>query len=485
MATVELVVTDTRVWARGATTHWDVAPSIVLGSNGFDLVVGESLTPPTQVSSVVQYVPAEAVALLPRVPSVVDGLVAVFGAVLENLRVSAPCERITVICPTEWGASRRSVLDQAARRFTADVVFEELAVRAVAADEGTSHSRRTLVLEFGALTTTASTVIRSHQGVHVESCEHAPTLALAEILPESSGFTTLCALLDRLLDGQPADLAQSVGVTDAAKLDVLRAAVQQRCGPGVALRALTGPDLIRGHQTEPIQQPELPTALPQTEWMQPLRERAAAQQPRRSGLGYVGAAVAAIVVVGAAIVGGVVLLNGPDDGPTAAPGPSVPSSESLPSSTVGPPSSTVAVGPETYGRIRFQVPDGWHMASAPDAGGRSRVELSPDDGARLRVTVTQTPVAPGSSYEQVAARLETQMKQRPAGVMSELKRDVVYGGRSTLAYTERPGDGSTVRWHVLLEYGIQVSIGCQYADNNWQALSTTCENFGSSVRVIP
>ncbi|MFI6997744.1 type VII secretion-associated protein [Nocardia sp. NPDC050175] len=481
MSTVELVVTDTRVWARGATTHWDVPPSIVLGSNGFDLVVGESLTPPTQVSSAVQYVAAEAVALLPRVPSVVDALTAVFAAVLENLRVAAPCERISLICPTEWGASRRSVLDQVARRFTADVVFEDLAVRAVSADEGTSHSRRTLVLEFGALTTTATAVIRSHQGVHIESCEHQPALALAEVLPESHGFTALCALIDRVLDGQPADLAQTVGVTDAGKLDLLRAAVQQRCGAGVGLRALTGPELIRGHQTEPLHQPEVPSVLSQTEWMQPLRERAAAQRPPRSGLGYVGAAIAAVVVVAAVVVGGVVLLNRSDDTPaanTAAP------SSSAAAPTTSAAATTTAAGPETYGRIRFQVPDGWHIASAPDATGKSRVDLSPDNGARLRVTVTQTPVAPGASYEQVAAKLETQMSQRPAGVMSDLKRDVVYGGRSTLAYNERPGDGSTVRWHVLLEYGIQVSIGCQYADNDWQSLSTACENFGSSVRVI-
>ncbi|WP_433661750.1 type VII secretion-associated protein [Nocardia sp. CA-128927] len=484
MSTVELVVTDTRVWARGATTHWDVPPSIVLGSNGFDLVVGESLTPPTQVSSAVQYVPAEAIALVPRVPSVVDAVTAVFAAVLENLRVAAPCDRITLICPTEWGASRRAVLDQAARRFTPDVVFEDLAARAVAADEGTSHSRRTLVLEFGALTTTATAVIRSHEGVHIESCEHQPTLALAEILPESQGFTDLCALIDRLLDGQPADLAQSIGVTDAGKLDLLRAAVQQRCGPNVGLRALTGPDLIRGHQTEPIHQSELPTALPQAEWMQPLRERAAAQQPRRGGVGYVGAAIAAVVVVAAVVVGGVVFLNRSDDSPTAAPATSAPSSEPAPSSTVAAPTTTVAAAPETYGRIRFQVPAGWHIASPPDATGNSRVDLSPDDGARLRVTVTQTPVAPGASYEQVAAKLETQMSQRPTGVMSDLKRDVVYGGRSTLAYTELPGDGSVVRWHVLLEYGTQVSIGCQYIGDDWQSLSTTCEKFGSSVRVI-
>ncbi|WP_378737288.1 type VII secretion-associated protein [Nocardia brasiliensis] len=485
MSTVELVVTETRIWARGATTHWDVPPSIVLGSNGFDLVVGESLTPPTQVSSVVQYVPAEAVALLPRVPSVVEALVAVFAAVLENLRVAAPCDRITMICPTEWGAARRTVLEQAARRFTGEVAFEELAVRAVASDEGTSHSRRTLVLEFGALTTTATAVIRSHQGVHIESCEHAPTLALDEILPESRGRADLCALIDRLLDGQPADLAQTVCVTDPAKLDLLRAVVQQRCGAGVALRALTGPDLIRGRQTEPIHRPDSPATLPQNEWMRPLRERAAAQQSGRDGTRYVGVAVAALVVVAAAVVGAVVFLNRSGDSPTAAPTTtSVPTSAVAEPPTVAP-TTTATAGPETVGRVRFQVPDGWHLTSTPDPNNRSRIDLSPNDGARLRVTVTQTPVAAGAGYEQVAAKLEAQINQRPAGVMSELKRDVVYGGRSTLAYTERPGDGSTVRWHVLVEHGIQVSVGCQYAGDNWQSLSVTCEKFGSSVRVIP
>ncbi len=97
----------------------------------------------------------------------------------------------------------------------------------------------------------------------------------------------------------------------------------------------------------------------------------------------------------------------------------------------------------------------------------------------------QTPLAAGSGYAQVAAKLEAQIAQRPPGVLTDLKRDVVFGGRSGLAYWERPGDGSTVRWHVLLESGIQVSIGCQYAGDGWGQLETPCSNFGDSVRVVP
>ncbi|WP_454194213.1 type VII secretion-associated protein [Nocardia sp. Marseille-Q1738] len=479
MSDVELVITEARLWARGATTHWDLPPSIVLGSNGFDLVVGQPLTPPTQVGSVVQFMPADAIALPPRTPSVVDAMGAVFAGVLDNLRIATPCERITLICPTEWGASRRSVLDQAARGCTEDVVFEDIAVRAVAADEGTSHSQRTLVLEFGLLTTTASTVIRSHRGVHIESCEYEPALALAEITADAPEFAVLRALIDRLLDGRPIDLAQVVGVADSAKLDLLGAAIEQSVGTAVELRPVAGADLVRGRHTEPSRQEVAPVAPSHAEWMQPLRERAAAQQPgyRRTGVALAG--IAALVVVALVAVAAVILLNREDDTTAAAP-----STGTAPTSAVVPPTSQSAVEPETFGRITFRLPSGWRVASAPE-NGRARIDLAPEDAARQRITVVQTPLAAGSGYEQVAAKLEAQIAQRPSGVLTDLKRDVVFGGRSGLAYSERPGDGSTVRWHVLLEYGIQVSIGCQYAGDGWGQLETQCAKFGDSVRVIP
>ncbi|MBF6297599.1 type VII secretion-associated protein [Nocardia amamiensis] len=480
MSEVELVITEARLWARGATTHWDLPPSIVLGSNGFDLVVGQPLTPPTQVGSAVQFIPADVIALPPRTPSVVDAMGAVFTSVLDNLRIATPCARITLVCPTEWGAGRRSVLEQAARRCTADVAFEDIAVRAVATDEGTSHSQRTLVLEFGLLTTTASTVIRSHHGVHIESCEHEPALALAEITPGAPGFDALRALIDRLLDGRPVDVAQVVGVADTAKLDLLGAAIEQTVGTAVAVRPVAGADLVRGRNVEPSPREAAPAAPSHAEWMQPLRERAAAQQPGYRATGVALAGIAAVVVVALVVVAAVILVNRDADTTTAAP-----STEPAPTSAAVPPaSSTSAADPETFGRISFRVPPGWRVASTPESG-RARIDLVPEDAARQRITLVQTPLAAGSGYEQVAAKLEAQIAQRPSGVLTDVKRDVVFGGRSGLAYSERPGDGSTVRWHVLLEYGIQVSIGCQYAGDGWDALETQCANFGDSVRVIP
>lgn len=148
-----------------------------------------------------------------------------------------------------------------------------------------------------------------------------------------------------------------------------------------------------------------------------------------------------------------------------------------------PPSVPTASAPEAVGRISFQLPEGWRIVSAP-GDGKSRIDLTPEDGSRHRMTVVQTALVAGSGYEQVAANLEAQVAQRPNGALSDVKREVVFGGRSGLAYTERPLDGSTVRWHVLLEHGIQVSVGCQYVGESGPELSNTCERFGSSVHVI-
>lgn len=480
MPNVDLVVTDTRIWARGPATHWDVPPSVVLGGNG-DLVVGEPLTPPTQVSSAVQYVAADRIALLPRVPSLVEAMSSVVGTVMRTLGAPVPCAQITVVCPTEWGARRRAVFAEAARRCTADVVFEDMAIRAVVADVGTARSRRTLVLEFGPLATTVTAVVRSHQGIHIESCEHEPNLAVVDIEPESSAYYDLCELIDRVLAGQPADSALAVGVSDPAKLDLLRSAVQQVGTPEIEVRSIAGADLVRGPQQEPEYQPDI-APLPSTEWMQPLRQRAAAMQPSgRNTKAYAIAGIAGVLVVAAVAVGAVFAFGGSDDKPAvSAAGTSAAAPPTSPAPVTQPPTTSTSSS-ETVGRVRFQIPSGWRLTQAIDPT-KSRVDLVPSDGTRARITLIQTPVAAATGYDQVAADLETQMKQQPNGKLSDLQRDVVFGGKSGLAYTEQPGDGSTVSWHVLVEHGLQVSTGCQYL-GGFESIKQPCEQFAAALQV--
>ncbi|MBF6425680.1 type VII secretion-associated protein [Nocardia cyriacigeorgica] len=487
MTTVELNLTETRLWARSSNTHADMPPSVAPGSDGLSLVVGEPLVPQSMACSAVQLLTADRIAYLPSLPSPVDGMTAVFGRLLAELRVPAPCERLTVVTPTEWGTRRRSAIETAGLRVASEVEFHEASLRAVAADSR-NRDRRTVVLEFGPLSTTATSITYGQQGPQIEACEHEPNLAAAEIAPDSPGYGDLRALFDRLLSGRPTDSVLIVGGADTAFLELIGSAVAEVSGPDTDLRAVPNAELARNKQAEasPYPTAAIPP-LPQSEWLQPLRERAAATRPPRSRTPiYIGvAAVAAILVAGA---GTAVVLNQSDGsgGATAAPQSSTVAEPS--SSTIAPTApakvttTKAAPAPQIIGHVRFEVPPGWRVTEAANG---SRIYLVPEDGTKARVALTQKQVVPGVGYEKVAADLEAQIAQRPAGTMSPLRRDVVFGGRSGLAYTEHPDDGSQVDWHVIVEHSTQVAIGCQYQTGGQDTTTQLCADVATTLEVIP
>lgn len=486
MTAVELIVTDARLWARSSNTHADMPPSVAPGSDGMSLVVGEPLAPQSMACSAVQLLTADRIAYLPSLPSPIDAMTAVFGRLLAELRVPAPCERLTIVTPTEWGARRRSDLETAASRCASEVKIHTAALRAVAADIR-NRDRRTVVIEFAPLSTTATSVTYGQQGPGIEACEHEPNLAAAEIAPDSPGLTDLRALLERLLAGRPADSVLVVGGADPRFLELIGSVVTEVSGPDTEVRTVASADLARNKQNEPTHYPtaSIPP-LPQTEWLQPLRERAAATRPPRSRTPiYIGAAaVAAIVVAG---IGAAVAMNQPDEtsGTAAAAQSSTvaaPSSPTVAPTTPAKATTKAAPAPETIGNIRFEVPSGWRIT---EAAGGSRIYLVPEDGTKARITLTQKQVAPGVGYEKVAADLEAQIKQRPAGTMSPLRHDVVFGGRPGLAYTEHPDDGSQVDWHVIVEHSTQVSIGCQYQTGGQDTTTQLCADVATTLEVIP
>ncbi|MFC6009668.1 type VII secretion-associated protein [Nocardia lasii] len=475
MTAVELVVSEAKVWARGATTHWDVVPSVVLGSNGFDLVVGEPLNPPAQAVSVVQYLGAGVIALPPRMPTVGQALSAVLGAVVDELRVAVPCERMVVVHPTWWGQPELDLFASAAARFTHEVVFEACALRASAVDVATTRSRRTVLIEFGTLSTSVSSVSYATTGTYVESVEVDPDLCAAELDTEA-GTARLEALLVRLLDGRLVDVVQVFGTTDPAVLDTVNAVVDRVGGAKVPVTPLAGTDLSRPVRRAPAYTPNIP---PAAEWMQPLRDRAAATNPVDRRPLYFGAAALAAVVAAVAI-GGFFLFGSGDQEATAAVA-STPTAPTTTSQAPQPPSLKPKPRPatETLGRVVIEIPAGWHPSTATE----TRVDLVPDDATRHRITITQKPVTPGTGYSEVAADLTAQIAKKPAGTVTPVRRDVVFAGRPGLAYEEHPTDGSTVRWHVLVERGVQVSVGCQYAGDEWDGVVSACEQVVGAVRV--
>lgn len=482
MPSVELVLTEARVWARSANTHADLPASVTPGSDGTTLVAGEPLRPSSvTTTSATQLLAADRIAYAPTMPKPVDAMGALIARLLADLRIPAPCGQLSLVCPTEWGSRRRTTVAAAARRYASDVVCTDTAVRAVIAGER-NRDRRTVVVEFGVLSTTASAVVPTHDGLRVEACEHEPDLALAELVADGPAHTTLRSVLDRLLDGKAADSVLLVGAgSDPALHELLGTTVSQVCGPATELRALPGADLARNKQDETRDYQPTLAELPRNEWVQPLRDRAArTSQPRSRNLFYLGAA--AVVVVLLATSAGIAVLNsgGDDSGATAAGSSAAAHPEvQQPSSTSGASAPTE----QTVDHLRFQVPRGWRISSPTEAS--DRVELVPENGPPAKITVTQRQVDPDVGYQQIAADLDAQIAQRPAGSVSELGRDVVFGGRSGLAYTEHPEGGSQVDWHVIVEHSTQVSVGCQYQAGGQDSIRHVCADFATTLAVTP
>ncbi|WP_280457540.1 type VII secretion-associated protein [Nocardia carnea] len=479
MTDVEIALTEARLWAWSATTHADFVPSVVPAGDGRSLVVGEPLAPPSIAVSPVQLIAADRIAYDPGMPAPVDALAAVFAHALAQLRVHSPCGLLTVLHPSEWDPHRLNVLHSAAARHCGQVNLEPIALRAAVATRRI-RDVRSVVLEFGPLSTTATTVVPSDHGPRLEFCEHEPALAAAEIGAGEHGRNAFRSLLERLTQGCQVDSVVIVGRTDADFLDLIADVVAELCRAD--LLVVAGADLVRVRATEPADhRPTIPPAAADAEWLQSLRERAAATRPPRSKTPlYIGAvavsAIAALVTVGVFL------------GMSTAGDAEVAASE--PTSTE-PPASADSAEPEldagsvTVGYVALTVPEGWRIID-PHTASTVRLVLEPNTGPKARITVTQEQLQIArAGYDLVASDLETKIAAGPAGLYSPVRRDVVFGGRPGLAYTEHPEDGSTVDWHVIVEHSIQISIGCQYRTGGYDSITPICEDLASSLDVNP
>ena len=480
MSVVEIALTETRLWSWSANTHADLVPSVTPASDGRTLVVGEPLAPPSIAVSAAQLATADRIAYDPGMPTPEYALATVFGATLEQLRVPPPVEQLTIVHPTEWDPYRLELLTSAAGRYGTQVALEEIALRAVTVAQR-PRDIRTVVLEFGPLTTTVSTVVPTDGGRRIESCEHEPTLAASEIGGSEQGVVAFRALFERLVHGRPFDSVIIVGRAEADFRTTVGGLVAEQSDRAEVL-VVAGADLVRSDRNEATAyQPTFPPAQADSEWLQPLRERVAATRPPRSKTPlYLTAA--AVVVLLVLVAGGIALIRASGGGESdvvASPPPSSAESGAGPSTETAEPGAAR----HTFGAVRLAVPDGWRVGVASAETGR--MELVPTAGTRARITVTQQTVAPDVGYDQIAATLEAQIARRPAGSVSAIRRDAVFAGRPGLAYSEHPDDGSTVDWHVIVEHSVQVSVGCQYQTGGHDSIAPICENLATSLDVTP
>ncbi|MCR5978756.1 type VII secretion-associated protein [Gordonia jinghuaiqii] len=171
------------------------------------------------------------------------------------------------------------------------------------------------------------------------------------------------------------------------------------------------------------------------------------------------AAMAALVVIGATAVG----VWQRDTAPAAA-------------------SSDVALG-----RAAMTVPSDWRQTeqdtpsdTTDDPTTSRAVFVDADDGRRIIAVLTE--LRSGSTRESVATSLRNRIDQRGDAVVTEFSAATRYAGRDVISYREAPASGGAIRWYVVVDGGLQLSIGCQ-AGTAAEPVDAECAQAVRSIRV--
>ncbi|NDK89089.1 type VII secretion-associated protein [Gordonia desulfuricans] len=143
----------------------------------------------------------------------------------------------------------------------------------------------------------------------------------------------------------------------------------------------------------------------------------------------------------------------------------------------------------TVGRTTLTVPGDWHRSDPPAPSGTAgpgsqtrTVFAAGDDGSRI--LLVQSPVRAGSTPASVATSLHNRIRQRGDDVVTEFSPSTRYAGRDVISYREAPVSGAPIRWYVLVDDDLQVSVGCQ-GGTGAETIDGPCTEAVASVRIGP
>jgi len=349
---------------------------------------------------------------------------------------------VAVTYPSHWGSFRRGVLESAARRSAHEVLLVPVALAVPAPGNCT----RWVVLECGPLSTTASLVERGGDGgPAVVACELVSDTGSLDLRDHPDRVSLLDRSVRTVAGERPVDVVLVTGAEDPELATTLTTGIES------TVVVVADADLVRLPTAADVVPDERHDAA--AAWLEhaPLIPR---RRPGRTVLAMVGALVVA-AVVGTALVFWQ---------PWTRPGVS----------DAAEPLQRFEIGP-----VSVQLPDRWSAEAKP-----GRLDLTLAGVGGHRIVLVPADVAAGSDRAEVARALERRIADRgPDGPFSEFDPDAEFAGRRGISYVETPDDRSRVRWHVLVEDGVQVSVGCQFRDGEWDALAPDCEQAVRSVEV--
>ncbi|HEY7051964.1 MAG TPA: type VII secretion-associated protein [Mycobacterium sp.] len=135
------------------------------------------------------------------------------------------------------------------------------------------------------------------------------------------------------------------------------------------------------------------------------------------------------------------------------------------------------------GRIAVEVPASWSARRVTGGPGSVRLQVISPTDPQAALHVTQSSVSDTETLDDTADTLRRALADEPPGVFVDFNPDDRRGDREAVTYREIR-TGHDIRWAVLLDKGLRISIGCQSARGTEDTVASICERAIASARQV-
>jgi type VII secretion-associated protein (TIGR03931 family) len=149
------------------------------------------------------------------------------------------------------------------------------------------------------------------------------------------------------------------------------------------------------------------------------------------------------------------------------------------------PPAQVQMVPTTFlveGRVALTVPASWPAQRVVTGPGSARVQVTSPSDPEVALHVTQSPVV-GETLSGTAERLKRAIDAEPGGLFVDFNPSGISAGRPAVTYREVRANHH-VRWTVLLDGPVRISVGCQSRPGGEEAVRDACEQAVRSAHAI-
>jgi type VII secretion-associated protein (TIGR03931 family) len=134
------------------------------------------------------------------------------------------------------------------------------------------------------------------------------------------------------------------------------------------------------------------------------------------------------------------------------------------------------------GRVALEVPAQWPMHRVIAGPGSARVQVTSPSDPEVALLVTQSWVA-AETLSAAAESLQHAIDMEPAGAFVDFNPADLSAGRPAVTYREVRVDHD-IRWSVLLDGAVRISIGCQSRPGDDDGVREVCERAVRSARAL-